>query len=47
MDEPVKITITETTWEEIVEQVMSGEIKNFQRLKFDDEGNILNREILD
>lgn len=47
MDERVKITISEITWEEIVEQVMSGKIKNFEFLKFDDEGKILNREILD
>lgn len=41
------ITITETTWEEIVRQVLDGEIKNFEFLKFDEEGRILNKEILD
>jgi len=47
MEDKVKITVSEITWEEIVRRVMDGEIKNFEFLKFDAEGKILNREILD
>ncbi len=45
--ESPKIIISEITFEEIIRQLLDGELKDFKLLKFDEEGRITNREILD